>query len=133
MKKNIYKVKQGKKNRKQGALFEKFVRDDLEEKGYIVCKWVNNIDLEKNKLIASRPAFNPFTKSFALARGFPDYIAFKRNEEGHWIINGIEAKRAKYLDKEEKLKTDWYINNKIFDNFLIAYPEEDKVMYKNGR
>ena len=128
--KNINKVKQGKKNRKQGALFEKFVREDLESKGYIVCKWVNNVDLEQNKLIQSKPAFNPFTKSFALARGFPDYIAFKRNTEGRWVIIGVEAKRTGYMDKIERLKKEWYIQHKIFDNFLIAYPEDKKVMYK---
>ena len=134
----INKVKQGKKNRKQGAIFEKLVRSDLESKGYTVCKWVNNIDLEQNKLVSAKPAFNPFTKSFALARGFPDYIAFKRNVSlstdsnilSNWVIIGVESKRTGYLDKIEKQKKDWYIQYKTFDIFWIAYPEGDNVMYK---
>ena len=128
--KDITKVKQGKKNRKQGAIFEKLVRTDLESKGYTVCKWVNNIDLEQNKIVPAKPAFNPFTKSFALARGFPDYIAFKRDVVGHWVILGVEAKRTGYLDKIERQKVVWYRQNKTFDSFWISYPEGDNVMYK---
>ena len=42
----INKKKQGKKNRASGQRFELKVRKDLEEKGWIVSKWMNNVKLE---------------------------------------------------------------------------------------
>ena len=38
------KKTQGKKNRAAGARFELKVRKDLEEKGWIVSKWMNNVE-----------------------------------------------------------------------------------------
>lgn len=55
------KVKQGKKNRRQGAEFEKKVRADLESKGWIVDKWTNNVEfgevIDIGKLVPSKPKF----------------------------------------------------------------------------
>jgi len=42
-------VKRGKKNKASGAAFELRVRSDLEEKGWIVDKWSNNVEFEKNE------------------------------------------------------------------------------------
>ena len=41
---NSAKSEQGRKNRSQGKLFEKKVREDLEKTGWIVSKWSNNIE-----------------------------------------------------------------------------------------
>lgn len=44
----ISKSQQGKKNRLSGAAFERRVRADLEAKGWIVDKWTNNVDFNKD-------------------------------------------------------------------------------------
>ncbi len=44
--KNQKKVKAGKKSRAAGAAFELRVRKDLEERGWIVDKWRNNVELK---------------------------------------------------------------------------------------
>ena len=41
------KKTQGKRNRESGARFELKVRKDLEEKGWIVSKWMSNVELLK--------------------------------------------------------------------------------------
>ena len=40
--------KQGRRNRVNGGIFERKVRADLEKKGWIVNKWMNNVDLIEN-------------------------------------------------------------------------------------
>ena len=40
------KKTQGKKNRAAGARFELKVRKDLEEKGWVVSKWMNQVVFE---------------------------------------------------------------------------------------
>ena len=35
-------------------------------------------------------------------------------------IYGVEVKSNGYLNKEEKEKCDWYLENKIFLNIMIA-------------
>lgn len=42
------KVIMGKKNRASGGKFELKVRKDLEDSGYVVCKWSNNVELEED-------------------------------------------------------------------------------------
>ena len=41
------KVAMGKKSKAQGGVFELRVRKDLEDKGWIVAKWTNNVEFEK--------------------------------------------------------------------------------------
>lgn len=45
-KKNIIR---GKKARASGARFELKVRKDLESKGWIVSKWMNQVEFEKDE------------------------------------------------------------------------------------
>ena len=47
MKKKIDYVKQGKRNRRMGADFERRTRADLEKKGWIVSRWQNNVEFEQ--------------------------------------------------------------------------------------
>ncbi len=92
----VDKSKQGKKNRKSGAAFELRVRKDLEEQGWTVAKYSNNVDFsykerhniegvkfdetdefkcEEGRLVPSKPKYNPFTKSLMMNKaGFPDFI-----------------------------------------------------------
>jgi len=89
----------GKRSRAQGAAFERRVRQDLEEKGWIVSKWPNNVEfgvqnkdivttINENvkainsewggKLVPAKAKFRGIGIPMALGTGFPDFIAFKR-------------------------------------------------------
>ena len=87
-------VKRGKKSRASGADFERRVREDLEEKGWIVDRWTNNIEFQKEnsievsgkiggpfgKLIPAKAKWNNFTKTMIMGKGgMPDFIAFKKD------------------------------------------------------
>ena len=104
----IDKKTQGKKNRQAGARFELKVRKDLEGKGWIVAKWMNNVEevcyANKNgemevtencslsdalksepkfpirKLIPAKRKYNPFNKALGIGTGFPDFIAFRHGD-----------------------------------------------------
>jgi hypothetical protein len=43
------KIDKGKKSKSSGTHFEMIVRKDLEEKGWIVDKWTNNVDFEEGE------------------------------------------------------------------------------------
>lgn len=86
--------KQAKKNRAAGKRFEDRVRNDLESKGWIVDRWTNNVELQKEnsvevssipdidggftygKLVKAKP--RQFKgRIINMWTGFPDFIAFK--------------------------------------------------------
>ena len=133
------KVKQGKKSRTQGKAFEDRVRKDLEEKGYIVDRWSNNVDLDyhsgghfingkhinKGKLIKAKAKWAGPNRPMMLGAGFPDFIAYKPFEVSD--ILGIECKMTGELDKPEKEKCKWLLDNGVFDIILIA----EKIKRKN--
>jgi hypothetical protein len=136
--KNPNKVKQGKKNKAAGRAFELKVRKDLEAKGLIMAKWTNNVEFNPSgKLVPAKHKFNFFTKVMALGTGFPDFIGYQMvapNFKGEIVMSnrikkfeipiynvlGVEAKSNGYLDKAEKEKCKWLIDNHIFANILIA-------------
>ena len=145
----IDKKTQGKKNRQAGARFELRVRKDLESKGWIVSKWMNNVEfLEGTKKREFRDCINKIGEiipakhkyrgpgiPMAIGTGFPDFIAFERcskHEFKHfaivtvnpkpnsYFIIGVEVKSNGYLSKEEKEKCKWYLENNVFSKILIA-------------
>lgn len=88
----VDKVKQGKKNRASGSRFELKVRKDLESKGWIVSKWMNNVkftDAEWHgklpnwfgELIPAKHKFRGPGIPMAIGTGFPDFIAFQIVED----------------------------------------------------
>lgn len=116
---------QGKLNRRRGQIFEGEVRRDLEEAGWIVCKWQNTV--KDGRLVHAPHKFNPFTRSVIPGSGFPDFIAYRMQTKE---IIGVEAKRAKYLDKTEKEMVEWYRKNNIFDTITVAYKDKSgKLQY----
>lgn len=136
MKKIIDYKLQGKKNRKNGSYFERLVRTDLENKGYIVVKNTNNIDLLNNKIIIAKHKFNPFNKIMAIGTGFPDFICF-RNRKCFCSPNGetyevlaVECKVNGYLSLEEREKVNWLKLNKIYNCILIAKKSKTNIEYK---
>lgn len=145
--KHLDKKKQGKRNRINGANFELRVRKDLESKGWIVSKWQNNIEFEEfpgddgipfsgeGKLIPAKRKFNPFSKALSLGTGFPDFIAYRLvmiADSGipSYEVIGVEAKSNGYLDKKEKDKCKWLLDNKVFNSIIIASKNKKEVMYK---
>jgi hypothetical protein len=132
------KIAMGKKTRAQGKAFELKVRADLEKQGWIVSKWSNNVDMcfimgdngmsEKlhGKLIPAKSQYNPFFKRIVgEGSGFPDFIVYQYHEiyESHlatYQIIGVESKMTGILDKIEKEKCKWLIENNIFSKILIA-------------
>ena len=125
--------KQGKKNRAAGKKFEFEVKEDLESKGWILCKWANQIEFDSEgngKIVGAKPKWNPFKKSIMYSGvGFPDYLAFKRRLDKTQIIL-VEAKKNGYLDKEERLKCDWLVKNDIVDEVMVAKKGKAKIEYK---
>ena len=118
-KEKVSKSKQGKKNRAAGVRFELKVRNDLEAKGWIMDKWTNNIDLEKQQLVKAKRKYNPFKKIMIIGTGFPDFIAFKIKGKNYEVI-GVEVKGNGWLDKQEKEKCEFFLKKKIFSKILIA-------------
>lgn len=117
--------KRGKKSRNSGKKFEVKVRTDLENRGYIVCKWTNTVDLVNNKLIAAKAQFNPFFKRIVgEGSGFPDYIAFKK-KDNNYVLFGVESKKVEAknkLDKKEREMATWLLDNDIFPKIYVAMP-----------
>lgn len=121
--------KMGKRNRLKGLEFEKEVRKNLKQEGWIVTKWQNNINLETNKLIVAKPG-----KYKLMQTGFPDFMAYKildilENDKPIYDITFIEVRSNGYLKPEEKLKAQWYLNKKYCSNFYVA--SKSKLKGKN--
>jgi len=148
---SIVKSKMGKTSRAQGAEFENRVRLDLEEKGWIVDKWSNNVDLEyhsgghyvqgefisKGKLVKAKNKWAGPGRPMTQGAGFPDFIAFSiekdidiRKSQIKYLgdsmryipyeVIGVESKVNGYLDKAEREKCKWLLDNNIFSKILIA-------------
>ena len=152
-KKNPKKVSAGKRSRAQGKAFELRVRKDLIEKGWIVDKWNNNVECTTYnketgrdpedwgvcKLIPAKAKWAGPGRPMMMGAGFCDFIAFKTIEtielEGgtfdevkkgkYYEVIGVESKMTGVLDKLEKEKCKWLLENNIFSKILIA--EKTKV------
>lgn len=120
----INQSKQGKQNRAAGTRFELKVRNDLTSKGWVIDKWMNNIDFEKQKIIPAKRKYNPFLKALSIGTGFPDFIGIKRKGKLYEVI-GIEVKRNGWLDRDEKERCEWYLRNKTFSKILIAKAKKE--------
>ena len=111
------KMKMGSRSRAGGSQFEARVRKDLEEKGWVVDKWSNNV--LDGKLILCRRKFNPFNKVMTIGTGFPDFVCFSKRGDLFKVI-GVEVKMNGNLSRVEKEKCVWYLENGIFNEILVA-------------
>ena len=116
---------QGKKSRAKGQRFEAKVRQDLEENlGWIVSKWMNTVDCNKDgkigKIVPAKRKYNPFRKVLGIGVGFPDFVCFKKLSEESYEVIGIEVKGNGYLDQKEKSMCHWLIDSRVFSRVLIA-------------
>ena len=109
----------GKKSRAAGARFELKVRKKLENEGWIVDKWNNNVNLEEKKLIKVKNKFLGPGKPMMLGAGFPDFIAFRPKGKNYEVI-GVEVRGSGWLDKSEREKCRFLLDKKVFSRLLIA-------------
>jgi hypothetical protein len=146
--KNPDKVKMGKSSRAKGKAFELKVKADLEKQGWLVIRWDKNVEFEqiggvdenvgvtKGKLIQAKHQFNPFTKSMTVGHGFPDFICLKvvcintpigkiRPTPDVFEVQLVECKMNGKLDKLEKEKSKWLIDN-LHILFYIAKKGEKR-------
>jgi hypothetical protein len=142
------KSKIGKKSRAEGKAFEPRVREDLENKGWIVNRWNNDVEFEPctrctidgnhppnckcnlgGKLIHAKTKWRHTPRGMMpmnLSPGFPDYMAFKFIKMGMYgggdcyQIIGVECKTNGKIDKLEKEKCQWYLDNKVFSKILVS-------------
>ncbi|HTY43893.1 MAG TPA: hypothetical protein VMC80_01490 [Patescibacteria group bacterium] len=123
------KSKRGKKSRAKGQRFETKVRQDLENLGWTVSKWMNTVDFDKlgkiGKLVPAKRKYNPFLKALSIGTGFPDFVCLKKSGKKYEVI-GLEVKINGYLDKAEKGMCIWLLENKIFSRILIARQSKEK-------
>lgn len=138
-------VKKGKKNRSSGSVFEKKVREDLEKKGWIVSKFQNTVEFAKKKevfeisqissldarLIHAKNHFLGPGKPVMLGAGFPDFIAFRRQNLGGGVYDfcydviGVEAKSNGKLSRLEKNKCKFLLEKRIFNRILVASKKKE--------
>ena len=135
--------KQGKRNKAMGADFERRTRKDLEEKGWKVSKYQNNVeffesewskDWDEKPFIKGKSVPAKASRYRLSSTGFPDFIAYKLRFNND-IISGyeiqfVECKTNGYLSKEEKEKARWYLDNKYCNKFFIAYKTKEKNRVK---
>lgn len=133
--KNMLDRKKRQKNKAAGTRFELKVRKDLESKGWIVSKWMNNLSwfvkdvqgkTEDYEMHSAKHKFRGPGIPMAIGTGFPDFIALKTipyrlsNYRYVYEVIGVEAKSNGYLTAVEREKCQWLLDNEIFSKILIA-------------
>ena len=110
--------------------FEVFKYDDLKllDNGKYLPEKCARLVKVKNKFLGPG-------KPMMLGAGFPDFLAYRRDmflEGMQWEVVGIECKSNSYLDKEEKGKCKWMLENNIFSKILIASKgtKRGQIVYK---
>lgn len=139
---------QGKRNKINGNIWEGKVRADLESKSWFVTKFQNNVEFFEGdnikgsitgidlpaKMIPCKRKFNPYNKVMTIGTGFPDFIIWRIQQIGDTKTNtvfisfdvcAVECKSNGYLDKIEKGKCKWYLDNKVFNQILIASKKKE--------
>ena len=127
---------------KKGWIVDRWTNNvefNIEFQGDAVCTDPEEVTV--GKLIPAKPkfVFNPAIKRripIGMSSGFPDFIAFNQliteaQNDKHEIVLGyeligVEVKSTGKLDKEEREKCRWYLNNQIFSSILIAKKGEKK-------
>ena len=125
--------------------FERII-DESEKRGEGI--FVKKMHME-GKLIPAKRKFNPFRKVLGIGTGFPDFIVYTpckgiriqglstfdingaKFEFTPFMVFGVEAKLNGRLDKDEREKCKWLIENKIFSGMMIAKKGEKKqIIYE---
>ncbi|MDD5332077.1 MAG: hypothetical protein PHE43_04675 [Candidatus Nanoarchaeia archaeon] len=126
-----------------------FVIEEPGVKNQYKEKW----EFRTGKLIPAKRKYNPFNKAFSIGTGFPDFICYSHfnsqikdvtckeykdelekyskelklyNHDYGYEVIGVEVKSNGYLDKEERKKCKWLIENNKFSKILIAKKSKEK-------
>ena len=121
---------------------------------------VHDLPFTKGRLVKVKNKFLGPGRPMMLGAGFPDFIAFRYldvwDSFEHWekkiqlkslfnwekdkhiylkdlkAVIGVESKMRGLLDKQEKQKCKWMIDNNIFSKILIAQKGEKRgeIIYK---
>jgi hypothetical protein len=102
-------VKRGKKSRASGSAFERKVRLDLEKKGWVVSKWMNQVELASDKL-------NKMMKG--LKRTNCSTISCEKNKSILWDGEEITTKLISAKPKFNPLTKSLMMNNAGFPDFI---------------
>lgn len=120
--------KLGASKRKEGKDFEKRVYSDLVEKCWIVNRWSN--DVKDGEVVQAKMKWLPTPRGrfpVNTTPGFPDFICFLNCEgTSMYKLIAVESKITGVLDKLEKEKCQWYLDNKIFSKIFIAIKHKIK-------
>jgi len=121
------KVLQGKRNKRVGAAFETKTRKLFEEKGWIVSKWNNNIDLQTDEM---KPAGNHYIpgRGLTTGKGFPDFVMFQIYTPSLYKLIFVECKTNNLLTKEEKMKMN--VLREMGHKCFIAFLAGKEVKYR---
>jgi len=113
---------QGKNNRRRGAAHEHKTRHYLEEQGYIVARWNNQIDLTTSPPTMIQAKSTHFNRG---TTGFPDFIAIKPHPTHPllYTIILIECKVNNKLTPTEKLSLN-HIQEQLNIPCFISYKIE---------
>ena len=103
----LEKSRRGRLGRIHGQRFELSVREDLNEKGWLVFKNDNQVYLDENEFKQAKRSYNPFTHMVGYGNGFPDFLCITLDGD----VKFVESKKNKYLSQEEKLKVAWIKEN----------------------
>ncbi len=113
-------------------------KQDAEERANIELSEVSGKRF--GKLVKVKNKFRGKGIPMMLGAGFPDFVCFKlynvarvgKEETIVYEVIGVEAKSNGYLDKVEKEKCRWLLNNNIFSKILIASKgtKRGQIVYK---
>ena len=142
------KKKQGKKNRAAGSRFELKVRKDLEDKGWICSKWMNNVsdfpesninlpsdEREDREMIPAKHKFRGPGIPMAIGTGFPDFIAFRpvldKFSKYKSLIPLVEIGRENLINDMENEVKEIYeiIGIECKSNGYLTKEEKDKCKW----
>jgi len=153
--KHDYK-KQGKANRAAGKRFELKVREDLENKGWIVFRNSNDVEYSKEedvgineevgdkifksdvqtirfvKFKQAKSKWNPFTKMpMSIQSGFPDFVCIIYRGT-YFEVQFVECKVNGMLSKIERDKVEW-IKANLKIPLIVARrgDKRGKIIYQN--
>jgi len=143
------KSKLGKSSRILGKAFELKVRASLEKDGWIVMRNMNDVEWPESniehppeerigifKQAKPKFVFNPIIKRrimLGMQSGFPDFICMKSDNKGidfsiinefskkhEFEVKFVECKMNGYLDREEKDKAAWIMENLKIPVFIAS-------------
>lgn len=141
------RVSQGRKNRISGRAFELKVRKDLESKGWIVSKWMNQvvysgqIGFMEGSLVPAKHKFCGVGRPMAIGTGFPDFIVFQtkrysehRMTEWQKEINSEFPTICKaipgYWGTGEKFNFNgWFMGVEVKSNGYLTQEEKTKCKW----